>query len=197
MNLEEGHLGGYIRSRHSAEPTQLRLEHGDDATWCPTLWDWCFEALGVRSVLDVGCGEGHSTAYFRDLGCRVRGVDGSQQARRDSRVPEAHLVHDFTRGVYLPGEDYDMVWCCEFVEHVEECYAPNFLETFRAASHWLLMTHAVPGQRGHHHVNLQQAGYWIERVEALGFRWRRDLTEVSRGVAQGHYRSHGLLFARA
>ncbi len=155
------------------------------------------EALEVRSVLDVGCGEGHAAAFFRDLGCRVRGVDGSLQAHRDSLVPDAHVVHDFTKGAYFPGEDYDLVWSCEFVEHVEERYCGHFLETFRASRRWLMITHATPDQVGYHHVNLQHREYWIDKIEAVGFRYHDVLTGVSRRVSHGHYERQGLLFARA
>src|SRR5688572_33082149 len=58
--IKDGHLGGYIRG-------------GDPGTWCPHLWSWVVEQFGIKSVLDVGCGEGHSTRFFRDLGCDVLG----------------------------------------------------------------------------------------------------------------------------
>jgi SAM-dependent methyltransferase len=195
-NVDEGHLGGYVRSRHAAVRTQEALEHGDPATWHPRLWRWAVEILGVRSVLDVGCGEGHAARFFRDLGCRVQGVDGSLQARRDSRIPDVHVVHDFTRGTYVPGEDFDLVWSAEFVEHVEERSCEHFLRTFEAASRVLMMTFAVPDQPGHHHVNLQEQDYWIDRLEAHGFRYDADRTRATRALASGHYARHGLFFAR-
>ncbi len=197
MNQDEGHLGGYIRSRHSATPTTHRLEHGDPATFTPALWEWCVETLGVRSVLDVGCGEGHAARHFADLGCRVLAVDGSREARRDSRVPDRHVLHDYAQGAFFPGEDFDLVWSCEFVEHVEERYREHFLATFEAGHRYLLMTHAPPGQRGHHHVNCQPREYWIEAVEGIGYRFDEALTREARERAErGHFRRHGLAFAR-
>src|SRR4051794_28051900 len=32
------------------------------------------------------------------------------------------------------------------------------------------MTHAVPGQAGHHHVDCQPPGYWIERMRLRSYR---------------------------
>lgn len=194
--MDEGHLGGYIRSRHAAVPTLAKLEHGDPATWYPSLWHWARKELGVTSVLDVGCGEGHAARFFRDLGCRVLGVDGSVQALRDSRIPEQHVAHDFVCGTYLPGEDFDLVWSCEFVEHVQERYSEHFLRTFEAASRYLMMTYAPPGQWGYYHVNLQKEQYWIERVEAHGFRFDESRTRRSRDLTRAHYQRHGLFFAR-
>lgn len=197
MNLDEGHLGGYIRGRQSAVPTRYRFEHGDPQTWSPEVWRFAVERLGVRSVLDVGCGEGHAAGYFRELGCRVQGVDGSVQARRDSVIRERHVLHDYTQGLYLPGDDFDLVWSCEFVEHVEERYLENFLATFACGERYLMMTFASPGVHGYHHVNCQPAEYWIEKVGALGFAWDEALTVESRALARpGHYRERGLVFAR-
>lgn len=197
-NVDEGHLGGYIRGRQSAAKTVFGYEHGDPQTWTPELWRWAVERLGVRSVLDIGCGEGHSTAFFRDLGCRVLGVDGSVQARRDSVAPEFHAVHDFTRGAFLPAATFDLIWCCEFVEHLEERHLGNFLETLDRGTGYLMMTFAEPGQVGHHHVNCRPLEYWVAKIGATGFRFDRERTRATRAVADpGHYRSRGLFFVRA
>lgn len=195
-NVDEGHLGGYVRGRQSVTPTESGYEHGDPLTWYPELWRWAVRALGVRSVLDVGCGEGHGARFFQDLGCRVTAVDGSLQARRDSVVPERHVVHDFARGVYLPADGFDLVWSCEFVEHVEERHLPNFLVTFACGDRYLMMTFAGPGQPGHHHVNCRPADYWIERLASIGFRHDEARTLETRTLATGHYGERGLFFVR-
>jgi SAM-dependent methyltransferase len=186
MNLEQvtcGHLGGYTKG-------------GDPATWYPELWQWLVDDMGVRSVLDIGCGEGQSTAFFLERGCRVLGVEGIPQAL-------SYIVcHDFTLGPFVPNESFDLVWCCEFVEHVEERFMSNFLRTFESASRFLLMTHASPGQGGHHHVNCQEPEYWIAKVEARGFRLERELTATTRTLSASndnpwnHYLRSGLAFSR-
>ena len=119
-------LGGYLAG-------------GDKATIYPELWDWFVDDLSVENVLDVGCGEGHALQHFRQRGCTVLGFDGINQ-------PDTMIVEwDFTGGA--PPEwdvgQVDLVWCCEFVEHVEERYVPNFLATFEAAE-MVAMTHAMP-----------------------------------------------------
>ncbi|MCG8467731.1 MAG: class I SAM-dependent methyltransferase [Gemmatimonadetes bacterium] len=194
---DEGHLGGHVAASPVPAPSGLDVRNGDPATWSPDLWRWTVETLRVRSVLDIGCGEGHSTRFYRSLGCDALGVDGSLGAHARSVVPDAHVVHDFTVGSFVPTRAYDLVWSCEFVEHVEARYEENFLETFRGARRFLMMTHALPGQPGWHHVNCQPAEYWIERVSEIGFAFSETRTEQSRRIAEaGHYKRTGLFFER-
>ena len=178
MNIGEGTLGGYIKANHD-------FTHGDPNTWCPELWKWCRDVLRVRSVLDVGCGEGHSTAFFKELGCEVLGVDGSVQAKENSRIPQFQVIHDFSEGPFIPKQNYDLVWSCEFVEHVEECNMGNFLKTFGYCDKYLMMTFAGPGQLGWHHVNCQPEEYWIKKISAIGFSFNVRLTRKARKIARG------------
>jgi len=196
LNNREGHLGGYISARHP-RAAALGVEHGDSATWSPLLWRWIVEELAVTSVLDVGCGEGHGAGFFREQGCDVLGVDGSVEALRDSVIPDRHVRHDYASGPYRPGRDFDLVWSCEFVEHVEERYCENFLASFDSAARYLFMTAAPPGQVGWHHVNCQPSGYWIEKIEPRGFRFSRSLTRRARAIVEhGHFANTGLVFER-
>ena len=190
QHLEKGCPGGYIRSSE-------RFPYGDPCTWFPQLWKWTYSKLGVRSVLDVGCGEGHSTKFFKDLGCDILGIDGSVQAKKDSLVPEFHVVHDFSKGPFIPSKTYDLVWSCEFVEHVEEKYAENFLKTFSYSHKYIMITHAQPGQQGWHHVNCRPKKYWVEKITRLGFKLDTRLTKIARKIAgQGHFLRSGLIFVR-
>lgn len=196
MNVSEGHLGGYISARHPRSD-ELGLKNGDPATYTPDLWRWLVEALGVASVLDVGCGEGHAAAFFAGLGCSVAGIDGSFTAFRDSVIPNHHLRHDFNNGPFIPHATYDLVWSCEFVEHVAASFIDNFMAAFDAATRYLLITAAPPGQQGWHHVNCQASEYWIERIEPRGFRFDSALTKTARSMAPGsHFASQGLFFTR-
>lgn len=198
MNICEGHLGGYIISAATPAPSGLNVTHGDPATWYPELWLWVMSSLNIRSVLDVGCGEGHCMGFFRQFGCAVRGVDGSRLAKERSVLDECHDVHDYLDGPYVPDGLYDLVWCCEFVEHVEERYVDNYLQTFKAAKNFIFLTHAVPGQPGWHHVNCQPADYWVDKLQQIGFEYHASLTEHARRVAhEGHFKDKGLIFSRS
>ncbi len=186
----ENHLGGYLISNKE-------FPCGDHLTWSPALWGWAYNELKVRSVLDIGCGEGHSTNFFRNLGCEVLGVDGSIQARKDSAIPEHHITHDFNDGPFIPLKTYDLIWSCEFVEHVEEQYIDNLLKTFSYADKYIMMTYAEPGQGGWHHVNCQNEEYWVNRLSQIGFKPDPRLTELARKTAQGgHFARNGLVLVK-
>jgi SAM-dependent methyltransferase len=187
-NISENHLGGYIYSSKN-------YPHGDELTYSPHLWKWLIKKLKVNSILDIGCGEGHSTKYFSELGCDVLGIDGSKKAIKNSAIPHRVVLHDFTGGKYILNRKYDAIWCCEFVEHVEEKYKNNFLETFKFAEKYIFLTYADLGQKGWHHVNCQPKEYWIRELEKNGFEFNSKLTLAARCMAEmGHFRKKGLIF---
>ncbi len=197
-NVDEGHLGGYVRASPVPGERIPATPNGDNSTWYPRLWRWLVEELGVRSMLDVGCGEGHAAGFFRDAGCEVVGVDGSRQARTESVIPQQHHVHDFVDGPFVPEGSFDLVWSCEFVEHVEQRYTHNFLGAFAASQRYLLLTAAPPGQKGWHHVNCQHREYWIDKLARLAFAPNPELTEKARALAEhGHFSRTGEVFVRS
>lgn len=184
--ITDRHLGGYV-------------EGGDEATYYPELWDWLVRDFGIRSVIDVGCGDGVAVDHFVDL---LKGPVRGEVVGVDGLVKSGMYLqqHDYTTGPYVPG-DFDLCWSCEFVEHVEERYVPNFLATFACAKH-VLMTHAEPGQEGHHHVNCRPSDYWMGAMAAIGYSWDRALTEAARQQAAkntnpwNHFKRSGLAFTR-
>jgi hypothetical protein len=63
------------------------------------------------------------------------------------------------------------------------------------------MTHAVPGQRGFHHVNCQPAEYWIRHLSAISFSLFEEDTRRIRAIAKSeganYMRETGMIFANA
>jgi len=168
---KEPHLGGYIVGL---------TKHGDPNSYATELWDWMVDN-GIKSVIDVGCGEGHSTKYFIDKGIEALGVEGGENAYNNSPVKDKLVLHDYTKGAFVTDKKYDAIWSCEFVEHVEEKYVENFLSTFDCAEN-IFLTHAIPGQSGHHHVNCQLSQYWIEKIEKRGFKYDNEKSLMLRAL---------------
>lgn len=181
IDKDQPHLGGN-------EPG------GDPHSFFPELWAWMVKKLDVKRVLDVGCGEGHAMGAFAKLGCKVQGIDGLERNAEMARAFGPCVTHDLTKGaVEVPG--MDLVWCCEVVEHIDEKFLDNLLDTI-CVGKWLAMTHAVPGQDGHHHVNCQPQEYWVEKLALRGYRYIADLTSESLHYARGFWKHSGLIFKR-
>jgi SAM-dependent methyltransferase len=135
------------------------LRGGDSAAFTPKLWRYLVERFAVRSVLDVGCGEGYAVSFFHDLGLHAHGIDGLPLNVQRAVIPIAH--HDLTSGRYFM--PVDMAISIEVAEHIAPEHVDNFLDTL-ANGRVICMTAAPPGQDGHHHVNCQPAQYWIEHL---------------------------------
>lgn len=156
----------------------------------PAVLAYLQERHGVRTMLDVGCGPGGMRAAAEVLGIAWEGVDGDPAC-----AGPGVLIHDYTGGG-LWWSAVDLVWCVEFVEHVTARYIPNYLATFEAGR-VLLVTHALPGQGGHHHVNEQPPSYWREVLSRAGWREDAEATAWVQANADDQYvRRTGMVWTR-
>ena len=184
VSVLEGHLGGFYTTV-------------DKASHCPEMFKYLVENLDINSVLDIGCGMGYQMQEFMKYCDEVVGVDGSEYATSNSPVKESIFKHDFSVGELETEDRFDLCWCCEFVEHVREEFRDNFLSSF-AFCKYVAMTHAVPGQGGHHHVNCQPREYWVEHMSRFGFEFDEEMTDKLKELAgEGtHYGNTGLFFRK-
>lgn len=178
--IDTPHLGGNIRE-------------GDPFTFCPHVWDYVIQRFCINSVLDLGSGKGHAADWFFKKGLRTVAIDGFPTNARAAFYPT--ICHDLTKGPVIT--NVDLVHCHEMVEHVEERYLHNLL-TSLACGRVILITHALPGQIGFHHVNLQPSEYWIKHIEAYGYTLLQEDTRRVRSLAQHegapYLQNSGLLF---
>lgn len=147
--------------------------------------------FAIATMLDVGCGPGGQLDEATRHGIDAYGVDG------DPHMARANVrIHDYTTGP-LPAEAFDLIWCMEFVEHIEERYVDHFLATF-AGGRVLFLTAAPPGFPGWHHVNCQPESYWIALLGRHGWALDEDATAWVRANG-GHVFStrQGLVFVRS
>jgi SAM-dependent methyltransferase len=168
---------------------------GDAHTFAPRLWRYLVDRFAVRSVLDVGCGEGHAVLYFHRMGIFAHGIDGS--ALNVARAVAPITRHDLLAGPYIM--PVDLVWSCEVAEHIAPERVDHYLDTL-TNGRIVAMTHAVPGQRGHNHVNCQWPEYWIDHMHRRGYslspenRLLRDI--AGRDEAYNYFQVSGLVFLR-
>ena len=167
IDKKQKHLGGNIHG-------------GDPNCWTPKLWNWLNKKFEIKTVLDVGCGEGHTLKYFKSLGCIVIGVDGLRE-NVDNSIVDGITCLDLTKQSFSIST-VDLVWCCEVVEHIEERYIGYLLKAL-VNGRIIAMTHAEPGQEGYHHVNCKPAKYWIELMDMMGYDILIDETNIGRSKA--------------
>ena len=118
---DKAHLGGFTDF--------------DQEGFSNNTFNFMLGPLGVKSVVDVGCGRGFSTNRFRELGARVLCVEGSRDAIERSVLPRRLVLqHDFSRGPWWPSRTFDAAWAVEFLEHVGRQFLPNYLPVFRRAA---------------------------------------------------------------
>lgn len=153
---------------------------------------------GVKSYLDVGCGPGGMVELALEKGLDALGIDGDFTLVR--KYPN-FVLHDYTTGpAPLPeGKLFDLGWSCEFLEHVEEKYSANYMNSFSRCKR-IIVTHALPGQGGHHHVNERDVNYWFHKFAEHGFLLDLKTTNEVRQVStmlQRYIRHNGLVFFNA
>ena len=183
VDTDAEHLGGNV-------------PYGDSWTFCPNVWRYVMDRFSTKSVLDVGSGTGHASAFFHRHGQRVVAVEGLQWNVDHSVYPA--VLFDFQNGpVYAP---VDLVHCHEVVEHIEEKFIENLLATL-LNGRYILITAAGPDQPGHHHVNLQPETYWIDHLAAKGCKFLDDDSARIRKMAAAegawHMARSGMLFFNA
>jgi hypothetical protein len=171
------------------------IRHGDANTFCPRLWDYFIDRFAIRTMLDVGCGEGHAVRYFFKRGVMAHGIEGLKG--NVDRAVASVALHDLLSGPYYMPVDF--VWSCEVAEHILPEKVQNFIDTL-ANGRIVAMTHALPDQVGHHHVNCQPPEYWIELMKARGFVLERSAAryrEIARREdVPNYFAQSGLVFVR-
>jgi len=105
---------------------------------------------GVRSVCDLGCGNGHISGRLAALGYRVTGVDASESGIRIARraYPSVEFMESLIAGSL--GErlgDFDLVISSDVIEHL---YRPSAL---------LEASRSVLKPRGHALIGTPYHGY--------------------------------------
>lgn len=170
----------------SMNPSQEAFEHlggnmreGDPFTFAPTVWKYMIDRFAVQSVLDLGSGTGYAADWFDKSGVKTLAVEGFHENVINSKYPSFLL--DLEKGFVTTR--VDLCHCQEVVEHIKEEYKENLMKTM-ICGEVVLMTHAVPGQSGHHHVNLQPAEYWINEFKAYGYHLLSEDTDRIRKLAK-------------
>ena len=166
---------------------------GDPACFSASAFRYCLDNFDVKTVMDVGSGQGHTAQWFVNQGCATTAIEGLPENVQRAVVPT--IGHDLTQGPYK--QPVDLTVCIEVVEHIEAKFVDHLIDTL-INGRWIMMTHAVPGQRGWHHVNCQPTEYWVDllakRNYTLLHNHSNKIQQLAKQDQAKHIARNGLLF---
>jgi SAM-dependent methyltransferase len=129
------------------------------------------ELFSAKSLVEVGCGNGHWTQAGIDAGIgEYTVVDGPWNDRDHLLVDKAHFVEAVLEQPLDLGRRFDLAICLEVAEHVREESARTLIESLCKAADVVVFGAAIPLQAGYGHINEQWPSYWRAHFEALGYR---------------------------
>ena len=125
----------------------------------------------TRSLLEVGCGNGHWTQAARDEGIDdYNVVDGPWNEREHLLVENDRFIEaDLAKPLALPRR-YDMAICLEVAEHVRGESANVLVSSLTQASDIVAFGAAIPLQGGYGHINEQWPSWWRDLFQKEGYR---------------------------
>jgi len=173
---------GFEKEKHLGGWWSAKVPWGDPGTWGPEIWNKIIKDYNIESVVDIGCGLGASASYFAKKDLYVVGVEGGRNAINNSMFEGHIILNDYTASSALEDEEFDLVWCCEFVQHVEEKFVDNFLHDFQRAK-YIAMTYDGT-ESPHYRVNVRSKGYWIEQLSRIRFELNEEYSNSLRSLAE-------------
>jgi hypothetical protein len=141
------------------------------------LCDAIIKMFKVRTVADLGCGDGAYTFAFIRAGVDCKGYDGSP------------LTQELTSGLcdiidlteHIKIGRYDMVLSLEVGEHIPQEYEQIFIDNIcNASKRWVCLSWGIPGQPGYGHVNCQTNQYIILEMQKRGFKYDKVKSNILR-----------------
>ena len=139
------------------------------------LTDILFDVFHPRTLIDLGCGCGVYSYFFKKKEVEVISVDGVLPPP-DTAYPVEIQKRDLTVPLNDEWPLCDLTLCLEVAEHIPEPYLSPFIQNLTRYSDQLLLSAAPPNQGGHHHVNEQPKRYWVKKMSENGFLYNRKKT---------------------
>lgn len=148
----------------------------------------------IKSMIDIGCGPGGMRDVANSLKISWTGVDGDfTLANKDNMI-----IHDFSKSKLDINSKFDLAWSSEFLEHIEEKYIDNYMPVFARAD-IVIVTAAMPGTPGHHHVNCRDLDYWYEVFKNYNMIYDETETNSLKQISdmrKGFFKRHGFCFKK-
>jgi SAM-dependent methyltransferase len=128
------------------------------------------DALGCKSVVDVGCGVGTWLCVAKELGVTdVAGIDGDYVDKKALEIDRANFHSMDLSAPTKWRRSYELAISMEVAEHLPPEGAERFVSFLCELAPAVLFSAAIPGQGGTNHINEQWPEFWLERFAQQGF----------------------------
>ncbi|GAG88294.1 unnamed protein product [marine sediment metagenome] len=167
-----------IHERGYWTSTQETDTHRFDGSLCVAISELIKNDL--KTVIDIGCGNGAYTNAFNSTGFDCTGYDGSPLT--PELTNNTCHIKDFSETVDLG--KFDLVLCLEVGEHIPLQYEQTFIDNLcRAAKNNIVLSWALVGQGGDGHVNCRNNDYVITEMAMRGFKIDIEKSNLLRSKA--------------
>lgn len=131
----------------------------------------------VKTVIDIGCGNGEYTRNFINNGFDCMGYDGSPLTPKLSKG--LCEIKDFSIPQSLGG--FDLVLSLEVGEHIPVQYEQVFIDNVvNHARKYICISWAIEGQGGSGHVNCRNNDYVLAQFRDRGWKLISSWTDMLR-----------------
>jgi hypothetical protein len=135
----------------------------------PLLVSELAPAIDVKSVIDVGCGEGWWGREFAFWDFVPVGMDKWTDTEVVSMIDhdlEQPLGEAFPEGTI---NRFGLALCLEVAEHLTPERGPSFIADLCKLSDLIVFSAAIPGQRGVNHLSEAWPAHWVSLFRDNGF----------------------------
>lgn len=128
------------------------------------------ELLNLKSVLDIGCGNGTWLQVFEKNNITdYVGVDGEFANLDILRIPKDKFVIADLKEAFTVHRKFDLAISLEVGEHLPTEISPVFIESITKHADVVAFSAAIPGQGGTYHINEQPHEFWHKQFANLGY----------------------------
>lgn len=159
-------------------------QHGDDHyTWAKNIIDQWVSTLGVKNVLDVGCGVGFCQPMFEAYDIEYKGITLDSEDWRDAKHEGRKVSMQDYNFIESNSNTYDLVFARHALEH-SPFPILSLMEWHRVAKQYLIVVNPNPdywGWAGRNHYavsNLAQLKFYVERSGWLVMKEQVDKYEI-------------------
>ena len=146
-----------------------------------------FALNGFGRVIDIGAGAGNYVKALRDIGFDVIGVDGTEgiEALTSGLVHQCELTDSNSPETILNSYGtFGAAICIEVGEHIPAGFVDVFVDNIcRLPERRLVVSWAIPGQKGRGHVSCRTAAWVATQIEKRSFAYNEEATLGARDEA--------------